>query len=133
MVAEHHELAARAAHLQRLETLEAANAVVLVDHEVPDAQVAEVREEAPQPARAPARVQADLLGEDVAVREDTQAAVGKLEARGERPHAHVDGPALAHGEPVLEEDVLEALGAPEVAEQDHAAALLATQIRGQAP
>ena len=47
LVDEDHELAREAAEVEGLEALEAADAVVLVDDEVADAQVAEVGEEAP--------------------------------------------------------------------------------------
>ena len=83
MVGEDHELERRAADVERLEADEAADAVLLVDDEVARLEVAEVREEAPQAAPAPARVEVDLLREHVAVGEDREARLGHLEAARE--------------------------------------------------
>ena len=58
------------AELEGLEPEEAADAVLLVHHEIAHLEVPEIREEAPQaPPPAPG-VQVHLLGEDVAVGED---------------------------------------------------------------
>ena len=119
LVAEDHELARGPAHLERLEAQEAADPVLLVDDEVARLEVAEVREEAAQPpAAAAARVQVDLLGEHVAVGEHRERGLGQLEAARQGADARRDARALADGEPVLAQQVGEAIGAPGVAEED---------------
>ncbi len=117
LVAEHHQLARGAADLERLEPDEAADAVLLVDDQVADLEVAEVREERAQPAAAPACVEVHLLREDVAVGEHEQAGLGHLEAARERPHPRQDARTLADREALLAQDVREAVGAPGVAEE----------------
>jgi hypothetical protein len=85
LVAEDHELAGSAPHLQGLEAEEAADAVLLVDDEVARPEVAEVREEAPQAPAPPPGVEVDLLGEDVPVGEDGRPASGSSKPRERTP------------------------------------------------
>ena len=59
--------------LERLQPLEAPDAVVLVDHEVPDLAGRGSRRGSRAPRARAARVEVDLLREDVAVGEDLQA------------------------------------------------------------
>ena len=131
LVAEHHELARGAADLERLEPHEAADAVLLVDDEVADLEVAEVGEEAAQPAAAPARVEVHLLREDVAVGEHEQPGLGQLEAARERAHARQDARTLADREAVLAQDVREAVGAAGVAEEHDRGGARRAQVGGQ--
>jgi hypothetical protein len=88
-----------------------ADAVVLVHDQVAHLQVAEVREEPAGAAAAAARLQGDLLREDVAVRQHPQRDLGQLEARGERAHPDLDGGLCVDGEPVLAQHVAQAVRA----------------------
>ena len=117
--------------LERLEAHEAADAVLLVDHEVAGLQVAEVGEEAAQPAAAAARVQVHLLREDVAVGEHREGRLGQLEAARERADAGEHARALADGDPVLAQHVGEPIGTAGVAEEDDRGRARVAQVLGQ--
>ncbi len=132
LVAEHHELAGGAADLQRLEAQEAPDAVLLVDDEVARLEVAEVGEEAPQAAAAAPRVEVDLLGEDVPVREDGEGGLGQLEPAGEDAHPGEDSRALADREAVLAQHVGESVRAAGVAEEHHGGRGRAPEVVGEA-
>src|SRR5439155_10198120 len=90
LIEEDHELPAAPADLERLQALEAADPVLLVDDEVPDLEVAEVGEEAARAVPAAPRVEVHLLGEDVAVGEHGEAGGGQVEPARQGSDPHVE-------------------------------------------
>ncbi len=132
LVAEHHQLARRAADVERLEAEEAADAVLLVHHQVAHLEVPEVGEEGAQPAPAAARVQVHFLGEDVPVGEQHEAGGRDLESPRQSTHARQDPRPLAHGEALVAQHVAQAVGAPLVAEEDDRRGLRLAQVGGEA-
>ena len=129
-VGEDHELAPQSPDLEGLQSLEAADPVVLVDHEVADLQVAEVGKEGARTAAAPP-VEMNLLRVEVAVGQDGERGVGELEAGTEDADAEVDGRPLTHGQPVLAQDVAQTLGPAGGAEEQDRRALLPREVRRQ--
>ena len=135
MIAQLQELvrAVAAAHAELLEPDELADAVVHVDDQVADLQVAQVREEGLGDAGSPLDRVA-LLVEDVALDVDLQPGIDEAEAAGHRAHAHehrrdvgVFRAVHGHGhELVLAQDLDDALGAPlALGQEQHLVAALA--------
>ena len=121
LVGEDHELAGGPAQVQGLQALEAADAVLLVDDEVADLEVAEVGQEAARGPATAARMEVDLLRKDVAVGEDAQADLRQLEAGGEGEHPDLHRVVLAHGQAVLAQDIPQPFRAARVAEEQNGA------------
>ncbi len=123
----------RAAHFYGLEAEEPAHPVVLVDHEVADLEIAEVREEAAGTAAGAPEVEVHLLGEDVAVGEHGEAASRQLEASGEGAHPGEDARPLADRQAPLAEHVLQTVRASGVPEEEHRDRAGPVEVRGQPP
>ena len=135
MVAQLQELvrAVAAAHAELLEPDELADAVVHVDDQVADLQVAQVREEGLGDAGSPLDRVA-LLVEDVALDVDLQAGIDQAETAGHGAHAHehrrdvgVLGAVHGHGQQlVLAQDLDDAFGAAlALGQEQHLVAALA--------
>ena len=89
-VAELEELLGAVAHADLLEADEHADAVIDMDDEVADLEVAQIREER-LAGRPPAIRRSTLFFEDVRFREDLKAGVGQPEAAREGTDGHEDG------------------------------------------
>ncbi len=90
--------------------------MVFVDDVVAGLQVAEVRQE--RANDVPSLVDMDLFGEDIAIREQGQPAVGKLHPTGEMPRPDFDARFLSGGDAAFEEGFRQTLGAAGGAEQN---------------